>query len=199
VFVEGDFYADALRASEERSKETGALAIHAYDQPEVVAGQGTLARELEVQLPDVDTVLVATGGGGLIAGIAAWYRERVRVVCVEPRLARTLDAALEAGRPVEVEIESRVAADSLGARRAGDIAFDIASRFVRDRVLVEDEEIVQAQTMLYRSTRIAAEPGGATAVAALTSGRYRPQPNERVAVIVCGANVDLAKLAEQVR
>ena len=193
AIVGGAFYADAYAASAERAAETGALVVHAYDQPEVVAGQGTLGRELHRQAPDLDTVLVAVGGGGLIGGTAAYYRGEVRVVGVEPELAPTLHAALQEGEPVDVETGG-LAADSLGARRAGSLAFSIAQRYVDRVVLVEDAAIREAQRTLWGSLRIVAEPGGAIALAALLSGRYRPEPGERVGVLVCGGNADLARM-----
>ncbi len=191
--VGGAFYADAYAASTERADETGALVVHAYDQPEVVAGQGTLGRELHHQAPGLDTVLVAVGGGGLIGGTAAYYRGEARVVGVEPELAPTLHAALWAGEPVDVETAG-LAADSLGARRAGGLAFSVARRYVDGVVLVEDAEIREAQRALWRSLRLVAEPGGAIALAALLSGRYRPEPGERVGVLVCGGNADLSRV-----
>ncbi len=194
VTVAGDLYDDALAASMERAEETGAMVVHAYDQPEVVAGQGTLGRELEGQVPDLDTVLVAVGGGGLIAGVAAWLGERRRVVAVEPELAPTLSRALQAGRPVPVEVAG-VAADSLGAKQLGTIAFQVASRYVDAAVLVPDGAIRRAQRVLWDELRLVAEPGGATALAAWLSGSYRPAPAERVVVLVCGANTDPATVA----
>jgi threonine dehydratase len=187
VTVVGASYADALAASAARAAETGALVVHAYDQPEVVAGQGTLARELARQAPDLDTLLVAVGGGGLIAGIAAWYGGRTRVVGVEPERAPTLAAALAAGRPVDVEVGG-VAADSLGARRIGTIALDIARRGVERVILVPDDAILAAQRALWEEARLVVEPGGAAALAALASGRYRPAEGERIGVVLCGAN-----------
>lgn len=191
--VGGAFYADAYAASTERAAETGALVVHAYDQPEVVAGQGTLGRELHRQAPDLDTVLVAVGGGGLIGGTAAYYRGEARVVGVEPELAPTLHAALQRGEPVDVETGG-IAADSLGARRAGGLAFSVARRYVHGVVLVEDAAIREAQRALWRSLRLVAEPGGAIALAALLSGRYRPEPGERIGVLICGGNADLGRV-----
>ena len=193
VTVGGAFYADAYAASAERAAETGALVVHAYDQPEVVAGQGTLGRELHSQAPDLDTVLVAVGGGGLIGGTAVYYRATARVVGIEPELAPTLHEALRTGEPVDVETGG-LAADSLGARRAGELAFSVARRYVDGVVLVEDAAIREAQRALWRALRIVAEPGGAIALAALLSGRYRPQPGERIGVLVCGGNADLAQV-----
>lgn len=194
VTVTGAAYAEAKAASEIRAAETGALVVHAYDQPEVVAGQGTAARELETQAPALDTVLVAVGGGGLVAGFCAWFRGRVRVVGVEPEGAPTLEAALRAGRPVDVEVGG-VAADSLGARRAGSIALALARRHLERVVLVEDEAIREAQRRLWEALRVVAEPGGAAALAALVSGRYRSEPDERVAVLICGGNTEPGTVA----
>ncbi len=189
----GARYAEALAASAARARETGALVVHAYDQPEVVAGQGTLGRELQAQAPDIDTVLVAVGGGGLIGGVAAWYAGAARVISVEPEGAPTLAAALEAGQPVPVGVRG-VAMDSLGASEVGELAFTIATRHVERALLVTDDAIVGAQRALWEDLRLIAEPGGATALAALLSGAYRPAPGERVAVIVCGGNADLRRL-----
>lgn len=191
VNVTGKVYAEALAASKERAQETGALPIHAYDDAHVLAGQGTLALELEEQVPQLDTVLVAVGGGGLIGGVAAWYQKRAQVVGVEPANAPTLFQALQAGRPVDVEV-SGVAADSLGARRCGQLMFPIAQKYVEQVVLVSDDQIGNAQKALWQTLRLVAEPGGATALAALISGAYQPQKDERVAVIICGSNTELA-------
>jgi len=202
VVLIGTSYAEAYAASQERAQETGALDVHAYDQIEVLAGQGTLARELERQLGaldtgtldtgTLDTVLVAVGGGGLIGGVAAWFAGRVRVVGVEPERCPTLYAAREAGEPVDVDV-SGIAADSLGARRIGNLAFLIAQPYVESVVLVADEEIRSAQRNLWDRLRILTEPGGATALAGLLSGKYQAKPGERVGVIVCGANTDPAR------
>jgi threonine dehydratase len=192
--ITGANYFAALAASDARQRETGALIVHAYNQIETLAGQGTLARELEAQAPEIDTLLVAVGGGGLIGGIAAWYRGRIRVVSVEPERAPSLHAALRAGKPVDVEIGG-IAADALGATQVGGLMFDIARAFIRDTVLVSDDAIVQAQRALWREAQVAAEPGGATALAALLSGVYRPDEGERVGVLVCGGNVALETLA----
>jgi threonine dehydratase len=186
--IGGDTYDDALAASEAWASESGALRVHAFNQRETLLGQGTLALELESQAADIDTVLVAVGGGGLIGGVASWYRGGVRVIGVEPKLAPTLTMALKAGQPVDAPIAG-IAADSLAPRRVGEVNFAIAQAFVDRVVLVEDEEITRAQTILWDSARIVAEPGGAAAFAALTSGAYRPSEGERVAVIVCGGNV----------
>ena len=195
VVVEGARYADALALSEAYRTETGAFAVHAYDAPATIAGQGTVGLEWEEQAEaPLDTVLVAVGGGGLIAGIAAWFAGRVRVVGVEPEGAPTLHAALGAGEPVDVAVES-IAADSLGARRTGPHVLEIARRHVDGVVLVPDAAIQEAQHRLWARLRIAAEPGGAAALAALLAGAYRPGVRERVGVLVCGSNVDLASLA----
>jgi threonine dehydratase len=194
VVLAGADYAEAYLASAARARDTGALEVHAYDQPEVLAGQGTLARELERQTEGLDTVLVGVGGGGLIGGVAAWFAGRVKVVAVEPERCATLYAAVEAGAPVDVEVGG-VAADSLGARRIGSLMFPIAQQFVHGVVLVSDEEIRQTQRALWDSLRVLAEPGGAAALAGLRSGRYQPGAGERVAVIVCGGNTDPARFA----
>jgi len=191
VHVTGQSYAEALAASEERAAATGALVVHAYDQPEVIAGQGTAGRELERQAPGLDTVLVAVGGGGFIAGIAAWYAGRVRVVAVEPHACDALSAARRAGEPVDVSV-SGVAADSLGARRIGRLAFDIARAYVHGAVLVDDDAIRQAQRVAWDAARLILEPGGATALAALLSGAYTPAAGERVGVLLCGGNTSPA-------
>jgi threonine dehydratase len=195
LVVGGDRYADALVASERWIASSGALAVHAYDQPETLLGQGTVGAELEAQAPDLDLVLIAVGGGGLIGGVAAWYagaddgraRAGVRIVGVEPELAPTLTAALAAGRPVDAEAGG-LAADSLAPQRVGEIMFPIARRHVERVVLVTDQAIRQAQEALWRVLRVVAEPGGAAALAALLSGGYRPSEGERVGVLVCGGN-----------
>lgn len=187
----GAVYAEAFAASQAWHAETGAVVVHAYDQPEVVAGQGTMARELEQQCPDVDTVVVAVGGGGFIGGVAAWYAGRLRVVAVEPETSCALHAALAAGEPVDVDV-SGVAADSLGARRIGSVAFPILRQHLHSVVLVSDDDIRAAVRRLWRDWRVIAEPGGAAALAAVLAGRYRPVAGERVAVVVCGANADPA-------
>jgi len=192
--VGGARYADALDACNAFIATSRALSVHAYDAAETVAGQGSVGLEWEEDAPGLDTVLVAVGGGGLIAGIAAWYGRRVKVVGVEPEGSRALHASLEAGRPVDVTVES-IAADSLGARNTGQLVFDIARQNVDHVVLVPDDAIVAAQRLLWDRLRVAAEPGGAAALAALTSGRYNPRADEKVGVLLCGANVDLNKLA----
>jgi len=193
VVIGGPRYADAAIACAEYMAETGALSIHAYDAFETIAGQGTVAIEWEEDQPDLDTVLVAAGGGGLVSGIGAYWRGRVKVVAVEPAGSCALHAALEAGGPVDVEVHS-VAADSLGARNTGALVHEICRAAIDHVALVTDEAITEAQRRLWRDWRIATEPGGAAALAALISGAYRPQPGERVGVLVCGANVDLRAL-----
>ncbi len=219
LIIAGERYADALAASREFAARSGAREIHAYDQLETLLGQGSVALEMEAQaarpdaaltvapLPDgalahastvppagansprLDTVLVAVGGGGLVGGMAAWFEGRTRLVAVEPRTAPTLYRALEAGRPVDAEAGG-IAADSLAPRRVGELMFPLARRFVDRAVLVEDEAIRSAQHALWRVLRLAAEPGGAAAFAAILSGVYRPDPGERVGVVLCGSNTD---------
>ncbi|WP_091314747.1 threonine/serine dehydratase [Amycolatopsis tolypomycina] len=193
VELVGEKYADAYDAAVKHAADTGELFCHAYDQPDICAGQGTLGLELLAQAGDLDTILVAVGGGGLLAGVAAAVEGRARVVGVEPRTIPTLHAALAAGEPVAVDV-SGVAADSLGATRLGDIAFAVATRTDAGSVLVDDTAIVEARAALWDHYRLAVEPGGATAFAALRSGAYRPAPGERVAVLLCGANTDPATL-----
>ena len=187
VTVVGERYADALAASENWVAETGALPVHAFDQPETVLGQGTLGMELAGQAPALDTVLVSVGGGGLIGGVAGWYAGDARVVGVEPELAPTLTEALKAGRPVDAPAGG-IAADSLAPRRVGELMFPIARAHVARVVLVSDAAIRGAQDALWQTVRIAAEPGGAAALAALLSGAYVPEPGERVGVVVSGGN-----------
>jgi len=194
VTMVGATYAEALMASQTRSAQTGALVVHAYDQPEVVAGQGTLGYEFAQQAPDLDTILVAVGGGGLIGGIAAWFEGDVRVIGVEPASAPSMAAALKAGKPIDVDVGG-VAVDSLGARQVGMVAFSLVKHCVDHVILVRDEDIRTAQHMLWNDLRIVAEPGGATATAALISRAYQPAPGERVGVVVCGGNADPAQLA----
>lgn len=198
VTVTGAMYADAYDACLRRAAISGALFVHAYDQPEVIAGQGTLGRELMAQA-DIDTVLVAVGGGGLAAGVRLGVGPGVKLVAVEPERVPTLHAALAAGRPVDVEVGG-VAADALGARQIGSLAFEIlrahqahGSAQVQS-VLVAESAIVQTRRRLWDELQLVSEPGGATAAAALLSGAYHPEPGERVAVIVCGANTDPSDL-----
>jgi len=192
LVVAGDRYAEALAASEERAAKTGALRIHAFDQTETLVGQGTLGLEMEEQARDLDTLLVAVGGGGLIGGIAAWYRGRVNIVGVEPEMAPTLFMALQAGEPVDAPAGG-IAADSLAPKRVGSLMFPIAQEFVERVVLVEDDQIKAAQLALWDKLRIVSEPGGAAAFAALLSGRYQPAPDERVGILLCGGNTNVVK------
>ena len=191
LVISGERYADALAASERWAAETGALAIHAYDQVETLLGQGTTGLEFEEQCPGLDTLLVAVGGGGLIGGIAAWYGRRVRLIGVEPEAAPTLTRALDAGRPVDAEAGG-IAADSLAPKRVGELMFPIARACVNRVVLVSDDAIRGAQRTLWDALRVAAEPGGAAAFSALLSRKYQPGPGERVGVLVCGGNHSLA-------
>jgi len=185
----GETYADALTACRARQAETGALDVHAYDHLDVLAGQGTVGREFEMDAPGLTHILVATGGGGLIGGVAAWYAGSAEVISVEPETCPTLHTALLAGRPVECPV-SGLAADSLGARQVGALMFPIAQAFVAQAILVPDEAIAAAQRLLWEQMRLIAEPGGATALAALTSGRYVPPAGARVGVVICGGNTD---------
>jgi threonine dehydratase len=187
LHIGGNLYAEALAASEAWVQQTGAMPVHAFDQNETIMGQGTLALELEQQAPDVDTVLVSVGGGGLVAGIAAWYAGRIKVIGVEPTTAPTLTKALEAGRPVDAEAGG-LAADSLAPRRIGERVFPIAQKYAPRTVLVTDEAIAEAQKILWRALRIVAEPGGACAFSAITSGAYKPAAGERLAVVISGGN-----------
>ncbi len=192
-------YAAAQKRCDAYVRESGALAIHPYDAPETIAGAGTVALEWEedlerFSLPALDAVLVAVGGGGLIAGVAGWFASRIRVIGVEPEGSCALHAALAAGTPVDVDVDS-IAADSLGAKRVGDLNFKIAREFVSEVVLVSDVAIAEAQRRLWAEASIVAEPGGAAAFAALASGAFRPREGERVGILVCGANVDLAAFA----
>jgi threonine dehydratase len=181
-------YADALAAARDHEAATGAMQIHAFDAPATVAGQGTLMHEWEDQGLEADTVLIAVGGGGLIAGALAWLHGRRRVVAVEPETSCALHAALAAGAPVDVEV-SGVAVNALGARRIGDIGFGLAQAHLGAAVVVPDAAITAAQTALWREARLLVEPAGATALAALMCGAYRPAPDERVAVLLCGGNI----------
>ncbi|HEY4807232.1 MAG TPA: threonine/serine dehydratase [Roseiarcus sp.] len=199
AMIGGASYAEAQERCDAYVAESGALSIHPYDSVETIAGQGTVALEWEedldrLGLKTLDTVLVAVGGGGLISGVAAWFQGRVKVVGVEPEGSRALYAALEANEPVDVAVKS-LAADSLGAKRVGKLNFEIARKFVSGVVLVEDMAIAETQRRLWADHSIIAEPGGAAAFAAIASGVYRSESDERVGVLVCGANADLAAFA----
>jgi threonine dehydratase len=187
LVIAGERYADALAASESWVAKSGAMPIHAFDQAETLLGQGTVGLEFEQQMSRLDTLLVSVGGGGLIAGIAAWYRGKISVVGVEPEEAPTLTRALEAGHPVDAEAGG-IAADSLAPRRVGELVFPIVQRYVTRTVLVTDDAIREAQRLLWKVMRVVAEPGGAAAFAALISGRYLTRPQERVGVLICGGN-----------
>ena len=193
VVVGGATYADALQACLARQQETGALLTHAYDQPEVLVGAGTMALEIEAQGGLPGSVLVSVGGGGLIGGVASWFGQRSRVVALEPEQAPSLFRAREAGRPVDVEVGG-IAADSLGARRIGSLAWDVTQSHVRDALLLTDESIREAQLWLWKELKLAVEPAAALPLAALHSRRYVPRANENVCLIICGANVDPASL-----
>jgi threonine dehydratase len=189
VVVQGDRYADALAATERWAEQSGAMQVHAYDQPETLLGQGTVGAELEEQAPELDTLLVAVGGGGLLGGITAWYvgGKMIKLIAVEPVTAPTLTTAMAAGHPVDAEAGG-IAADSLAPRRVGELMFPLAQRHVDRVLLVSDDAIRDAQHQLWRVLRIVAEPGGAAAFAALVSHQYEPRAGERVGVVICGGN-----------
>ncbi len=190
LVITGERYAEALEASHEWTSRTGALPIHAYEGVETLLGQGSLGLELEEQSPKLDALLIAVGGGGLIGGVAAWYENRTGIVSVEPELAPTLHLALNAGKPVDSPAGG-IAADSLAPRQVGEMMFPIAQKYIAESVLVTDDHIREAQKKLWETVRIAAEPGGAAAFAALTSGRFRAEPGQRIGVVVCGGNTNL--------
>jgi threonine dehydratase len=187
LVITGERYADALAASEVWVAQSGALPIHAFDQRETMLGQATVGLEFEEQAPGMTTLLVAVGGGGLVAGLAAWYDGRIKIVAVEPTQAPTLTRALEAGRPVDAEAGG-IAAESLAPRRVGELVFPVIQRHINETVLVSDDAILDAQRQLWKLLRVVAEPGGAAALAALTSRQYVPAPQERVGVLICGGN-----------
>ncbi len=186
LVITGERYADALAASEAWGAQSGAMPIHAYDQIETLLGQGTVGLEFEEQYPQLDTLLVAVGGG-LIGGVAAWYAGKIKLIGVEPEAAPTLSSALRAGRPVDSPAGG-IAADSLAPKRVGELMFPLAQKFVNNVILISDEEILRAQEMLWTVLRIVTEPGGAAAFAALLSGHYQPTPQERVGILLCGGN-----------
>ncbi len=196
VVQTGERYADALAACRQYQQSTGAIDCHAYDQLETLQGQGTVAAEWQQQAAQqpLDTLLVAVGGGGLIGGIAAWYAGQTKVVAVESEGCPTLHQALKVGSPVDCAVNG-LAADSLGATQIGALGFEVAQRYVSANVLVPDTDIAAAQRWVWQHCRLASEPGGATALAALLSGHYQPAKGERVGVLMCGANVNLASLA----
>ena len=198
LVVTGDLYADALAASEAWAAQSGALRIHAYDQLETLLGQGTVGLEFEQQCPDLDTLLLAVGGGGLLGGVAAWYAGKIKIVGVEPEAAPTLSHALRAGRPVDSPAGG-IAADSLAPKRVGELMFPIARKYVDRVLLVPDEEITQAQEALWTVLRVVTEPGGAAAFASLLSRRYQPRPGERVGVLLCGGNTTAVNFAAKTK
>jgi threonine dehydratase len=187
LVIAGERYADALAASEAWIAQTGAMPVHAFDQTETMVGQGTTGLEFEEQVSGLDTLLVSVGGGGLSAGIASWYQGKVKIIGVEPEEAPTLTRALEAGCPVDAATGG-IAADSLAPRRVGELVFPILQRYVARTILVTDEAIREAQRALWKVLRVVAEPGGAAAFAALTSGRYVARSDERIGVVICGGN-----------
>ena len=190
IVQEGANYQAAVGLCQDYVRESGAMNIHAYDMETTLAGQGTLARELEEQAPDLDKILVAVGGGGLIGGTATWYQSKSKVIGIEPETCNCLSAALAAGSTININ-PAGLAADSLGASSAGSLMFPIAQKYVSHVALVSDADIRNAQRYLWTNAQIVTEPGGAAAFAALLSGAYKPAKNERVGVIVCGANTPL--------
>lgn len=196
LVIIGDRYADALAASESWVASSGATPIHAYDQIETLLGQGSVGLEWEEQCPELDTILVAVGGGGLIGGIASWYAGRVKIIGVEPEASPTLATALRAGKPVDSPAGG-IAADSLAPKRVGELMFPIAQRHISELVLVSDDAIQNAQESLWKTLRIATEPGGAAAFAALLSHRYKAKADERVGVLFCGANTTAVNFPRQ--
>ncbi len=188
ITIAGKTYADVVGSCDDYCLQTGAVPIHAYDSPDTLTGQATMAAEFETQMLDgVDTVLMAVGGGGLIGGAAAWYRGSVKLIGVETEKCATMQKALTAGKPVTITA-SGIAADSLGAARIGSLSFPLARQFVDHVCLVDDDDILVAQKWLWENVRILSEPGGAAAFAAILSGKYTPQPLERLGIIICGAN-----------
>lgn len=192
ITTAGDEFQDALDACMARQMETGACFFHAYDQPEILAGQGTVAREFQHQSPAAESVLIAVGGGGLIGGMASWYRGAVKVIAVEGEGTHALNAARAAGAPVDIKV-SGLTADSLGARRIGGLGFEAAQAYVVESVLVSDAMIAHAQGVLWNRFRLIAEPGGAAALAAVLSGVYEPPAGEHVGVLICGGNTEPAQ------
>jgi threonine dehydratase len=192
--VGGARYAEALAASQTYAAEAGALPVHAFEQEETMLGQGTVGLELERDAPEIDTLLVAVGGGGLIGGICAWFENSVNVVAVEPEGSPTLHLALKAGRPVDAPTDG-IASDSLSPKRVGEMMFPIAQKYIKRAVLVSDDDIRQAQRSLWEVMRVVSEPGGAAAFAALLSGKYAAKPGERIAVLLCGANTTAVSFA----
>jgi len=195
LVVTGDRYADALAAAQDWVASSGAMSVHAFDQRETLLGQGTLGLELARQTEQLDTVLVAVGGGCLIGGVAAWFGGATRVIGVEPDGAPTLTLARAAGQPADAPAEG-VAADALAPRRVGELMFPIAQAYVEDVVLVDDDAILAAQRVLWQTARIAAEPAASVGIAALLTGAYKPAPGEHVTVVISGANMSPGQLGE---
>jgi threonine dehydratase len=187
LVIGGERYADAQAASEKWRAESGAMMVHPYDQEETMLGQGSVGLEFEEQAPEIDTLLVAVGGGGLIGGIASWYAGKIKIIGVEPETAPTLFNAMRAGKPVDSEAGG-IAADSLAPKRVGELMFPIAQKFVERVVLVTDDAIRDTQRALWRTMRVATEPGGAAAMSAILSGAYAPEKNEKLGILVCGGN-----------
>ncbi|HTQ90244.1 MAG TPA: serine/threonine dehydratase, partial [Streptosporangiaceae bacterium] len=196
LVVTGDRYADALAAAQDWEASSGAMSVHAFDQRETLLGQGTLGLELARQTEQLDTVLVAVGGGGLIGGVAAWFGGATRVIGVEPDGAPTLTRARAAGEPADAPAEG-VAADALAPRRVGELMFPISQAYVEDVVLVDDAAILAAQRTLWQTARIAAEPAASVGIAALLTGAYKPAPGEYVAVVISGANMSPSQLERE--
>src|SRR6266404_2206861 len=194
LVITGDRYADALAASEAWLAQSGAMSIHAFNQRETLLGQGTVSLEFEQQYPRLDILLVSVGGGGLIGGVASWYGSKIKLIGVEPEAAPTLSNALNAGRPVDSSAGG-IAADSLAPKRVGELMFPIAQSHLERVILVRDEEIIQAQQALWSVLRIVSDPGGAAAFAAMLSRRYKPERDERVGVLLCGANTNAVKFS----
>ncbi len=194
LVIVGDRYADALAASQAWVQQSGAMPIHAFDQLETLLGQGTVGLEFQQQAPQLDTLLVSVGGGGLIGGIAAWYAGKINLIGVEPEAAPTLANALRAGQPIDSPAGG-IAADSLAPKRVGELTFPLAQKYVQQVILVNDDEITRTQESLWSALRIVTEPGGAAAVAALQSRRYQPAPGERVGILLCGANTTAVNFA----
>jgi threonine dehydratase len=194
LVITGERYADALAASEKWIQQSGAIAIHAYDQIETLLGQGSVGLELEQQAPQMDTLLVAVGGGGLLGGIAAWYCGGLNIIGVEPEAAPTLSYALRAGCPVDSPAGG-IAADSLAPKRVGELMFPLAQKYVQQVILVSDEAILHAQESLWKTLRVVTEPGGAAAFAPLLSQQYQPRRGERVGVLLCGGNTTAVNFA----
>lgn len=194
VHVEGSAYADAAALCTEYQKQTGAIDIHPFDAIDTINGQGTLALEWAEQSPDLDTILVAVGGGGLAAGVASYYANSpTKVIAIEPFGSCSMNAALKAGEPVDVELDS-IAANALGAKRCGTFPFEVARNHIAQSILVEDDAILAAQRRLWREMQLVVEPGGATALAALISGAYKPEEGERIGVLLCGGNAELIQV-----